>query len=63
LDNEEETVDNKTTNQTPGLISIMVTLGLLSLLIIKRSQLFFKLYFARDFQRFFRLLIPFFPQE
>ncbi|WP_048157934.1 hypothetical protein [Methanosarcina sp. Kolksee] len=35
--NEEETAGNKTTNQIPGFTSIMVILGLLSLLVFKRS--------------------------
>ncbi len=35
--NKEKIVGNKTTNQMPGFTSIMVILGLLSLLIIKRS--------------------------
>lgn len=35
--NEEETAGNETTNQTPGFTSIMVILGLLLLLIVKRS--------------------------
>lgn len=36
-DNEKKIVGNKTTNQMPGFTSIMVILGFLSLLIIKRS--------------------------
>jgi hypothetical protein len=36
-DNKEKIVGNKTTNQMPGFTSIMVILGLLSSLIIKRS--------------------------
>ncbi|MDI9395935.1 MAG: hypothetical protein QM426_11235 [Euryarchaeota archaeon] len=36
-DNEKKTVRNETTNQTPSFTSLMVILGLLSLLIIKRS--------------------------
>ncbi|HIH95262.1 TPA: hypothetical protein HA338_14970 [Methanosarcina acetivorans] len=35
-DNEEEIAGNETANQTPGFTSIMVILGLLSVLIIKR---------------------------
>jgi hypothetical protein len=35
--NEEKIVGNKTTNKMPGFTSIMVILGVLSLLIIKRS--------------------------
>jgi hypothetical protein len=36
-ENEEKIVGNKTINKTPGFTSIMVILGVLSLLIIKRS--------------------------
>ncbi len=36
-DHEEETVSNKTTNQISGFTLIMGVLGILSLLIIKRS--------------------------
>jgi hypothetical protein len=36
-DNKEKIAVNKTTNKTPGFTSLMVVLGLLSLLIIKRS--------------------------
>jgi hypothetical protein len=36
-DNKEKIAGNKTTNKTPGFTSLMVVLGLLSLLIIKRS--------------------------
>ena len=36
-DNKERIVGNEKTNQMPGFTSIMVILGLLSLLIVKRS--------------------------
>jgi hypothetical protein len=53
-DNKEKFTGNETTNQMPGFTSIMVVLGLLSLLMIRRSQRsFLKFYFANISEDFF----------